>query len=72
MVLGDFNAKTSTTYWKSKFDGVQLVNDDDCNVNGYRMKNFCRTNMLGIASTFFDFHIKTNGCGIAVIKRRSA
>ena len=58
MILGDFNAKTSIAYWKSQFDGTQLVYDDDCNDNGYRMKNFCRTNMLGIASTYFDYDIE--------------
>ena len=58
IILGDFNAKTSTAYWKSEFDGVQLVHDDDCNDNGYRMKNFCRSHTLGIASTFFDHEME--------------
>ena len=55
MILGDFNAKTSIACWKSQFDGTQLVYDNDCNDNGSRMKNFCRTNKLGIASTYFDY-----------------
>ena len=55
LVVGDFNAKTSIAYRKCDFDGLKLVNDADCNGNGYRLKKFCRNFKLGIASTFFDY-----------------
>lgn len=58
IVLGDFNAKTSVAYRNCNFDGVQLIEDDDCNDNGYRMKNFCRDLKFGIATTFFDHPIE--------------
>ena len=54
LTLGDFNAKTSVAYKHCCFDGTQFTEDDDCNDNGQRMKNYCRDFRLGIASTFFD------------------
>ena len=38
LVLGDFNAKTSVACRKCDFDGVRVVDDDNCNDNGYRLK----------------------------------
>lgn len=58
IIMGDFNAKTSIAYRKCNFDGVELVQDENCNDNGYRMKNFCRNFKLGIASTFFEYPIE--------------
>ena len=53
--MGDFNAKTALAYRKCNFDGTQLAQDDECNDNGYRLKNFCRDFKLGIAATYFDY-----------------
>ena len=55
IVMGDFNAKTALAYRKFNFDGTQLAQDDECNDNGYRLKNFCRDFKLGIAATYFDY-----------------
>ena len=58
LVLGDFNAKTSVACRKCDFDGVRVVDDDNCNDNGYRLKNYCRNYKLGIGSSFFEYQME--------------
>ena len=58
LVLGDFNAKTSVACRKCDFDGIKVVVDDNCNDNGYRLKNYCRNYKLGIGSSFFDYQME--------------
>ena len=55
IVAGDFNAKTSLAMKKCFYDGTNVVQDDDCNANGTRLKDFCRNNKLCISSTYFDY-----------------
>ena len=55
LVIGDFNAKTSLALKKCCFDGSNIIPDEEFNENGSRMKSFCRKNMLGIASSFFEY-----------------
>ena len=53
--MGDFNAKTMVALTKCNYDSTTLLLDGDCNDNGSRLKNFCRSNRLCIASTYFDY-----------------
>ena len=53
IVAGDFNAKTELAMKKCCYDGTSIVDDEDCNGNGTRLKNFCRKHKLCISSTFF-------------------
>ena len=55
LVVGDFNAKTAAALQKCDYDGTQIIQDDVCNGNGARMKNFCRNYRMCIASSFFDY-----------------
>ena len=54
IVAGDFNAKTELAMKKCCYDGTHILDDEDCNGNGTRLKNFCRKHKLCITSTFFD------------------
>ena len=55
IVAGDFNAKTSLALLKCCYDGTNTVFDNDCNDNGTRLKAFCISNRLCIASTYFHY-----------------
>ena len=55
IVTGDFNAKTSIAFQHCCFDGTNAFYDNDYNDNGERMKEFCMSKRLCIASTFFDY-----------------
>ena len=59
IVAGDFNARTSLAFKKCCYDGASVMPDDDCNENGSRLKTFCMSERLCIASTYFD-HPKEN------------
>ena len=50
----DFNAETSLGYMKCDFDGVGFITDNECNDNGSRLKSFCRSEKLCMASTYFN------------------
>lgn len=54
IVVGDFNATTSIALKKCHYNGRMVVQDDDCNDNGSRLKSFCRDKNLCIASSYFD------------------
>ena len=58
IVAGDFNAKTDLALKKCCYDGKIIVQDENCNTNGTRMKDFCRHNKLCITSTFFDYPLE--------------
>ena len=58
IVAGDFNAKTKVALSKCDYDSTTTMFDDDCNDNGIRLKNFCRANKLGIASTYFEYPLE--------------
>ena len=53
IVLGDFNATTSTARRKCCYDGNTVIQDEDCSDNGERLKSFCRSEKLCISSSFF-------------------
>ena len=54
IVLGDFNATTSIAQRRCCFDGSKVIEDEDCNDNGHRLKQFCRSKQLStISATFF-------------------
>lgn len=57
VVAGDFNATTGVAKFKSNFDGRKIVIDRDCNDNGQRLKQFCRSKQLNISSTFFKHRL---------------
>ena len=58
IVAGDFNATTSVSTQKCKFDGSQIVDDDICNDNGSRLKNLCRNAKLCLLSSFFEYSME--------------
>ena len=58
IVIGDFNAETGLANYKSCYDGVKTIMDNDCNDNGSRLKSFCRKLKLCLSSTFFDHSIE--------------
>ena len=58
IVAGDFNAKTDLALKKCCYDGQIIVQDENCNTNGTRMKDFCRHNKLCITSTFFNYPLE--------------
>ena len=57
IVAGDFNAHTSLAFKQCYYNGRMIIEDDDCNDNGLRLKSFCRDKNLCIASSYFD-HVK--------------
>jgi len=59
IVAGDFNAKTDLALKKCCYDGKIIVQDENCNANGTRMKDFCRHHKLCIASTFFEYPLES-------------
>ena len=42
IVAGDFNAQTSVALRICNFDERSIVQDNDCNDNGERLKSFCK------------------------------
>ena len=54
IVAGDFNAKTSIAFKQCHYNGRMVIQDSDCNDNGFRLKSFCRDKNLCIASSYFD------------------
>ena len=58
IVAGDFNAKTDLALKKCCYVGQIIVQDENCNTNGTRMKDFCRHNKLCITSTFFNYPLE--------------
>ena len=54
IVLGDFNAQSSLPYKHCCFDGKNLVKDVECNDNGSRLKNLCRSKELCMIQTYFE------------------
>ena len=57
VVNGDFNATTSVSTQQCHFDGIKLVDDQTCNENGLRLKQFCQEKKLCMSQTFFDHPI---------------
>ena len=55
IVTGDFNAETGLAKYKSCYDGESLIQDNECNDNGCRLKSFCKSQKLCISSSFFDY-----------------
>ena len=55
IVAGDFNTKISPALKKCCYDRTNVIFDDDCNKNGTRLKTFCMSNRLCIASTYFAY-----------------
>ena len=55
IVTGDFNAETGLAKYKSCYDGESLIQDNECNDNGCRLKSFCKSQKLCIYSSFFDY-----------------
>ena len=55
IVTGDFNAETGLAKYKSFYDGESLIQDNECNDNGCRLKSFCKSQKLCISSSFFDY-----------------
>jgi hypothetical protein len=53
LIMGDFNATTSIAKSHCCYDGKKVLVDAECNDNGERLKDFCRSHEVGIASTFF-------------------
>ena len=58
IVLGDFNAQTNVVYSKTYFDKNSIIEDVNCNENGYRLKSYCRATNLNMIQTFFDVPIE--------------
>ena len=54
IVTGDFNATTSISLKNCCFDGKQVLEDDLCNDNGFRIKRLCREQQLCMTQTYFD------------------
>ena len=57
IVAGDFNAQTSVALRKCNFDECSIVQDNDCNDNGERLKSFCKLKKLRMLQTFFDYPV---------------
>ena len=57
VIMGDLNATTNIATYKSCYDGIKILEDLYCNDNGSRLKAFCRSIKLSIASTFFEYPI---------------
>ena len=55
IVAGDFNANTSLAYQKCHYNGRNVIEDDECNENGRRLKSLCRSKHLCISSTYFEY-----------------
>ena len=55
IVTGDFNAETGLAKYKSCYDGESLIQDNECNDNGCRLKSFYKSQKLCISSSFFDY-----------------
>ena len=58
IVLGDFNAQTNVVYSKTNFGSNSIIEDVNCNENGYRLKSYCRSAKLNMIQTFFDVPIE--------------
>ena len=58
IVLGDFNAQTNVVYSKTNFGSNSIIEDVNCNENGYRLKSYCRAAKLNMIQTFFDVPIE--------------
>ena len=54
IIAGDFNAQTSVVLRKCSFDENSVVQDNECNENGERLKSFCKLQKLKMLQTFFD------------------
>ena len=54
VVAGDFNAITSVVLRNSCFSGMSVIEDETCNDNGSRLKQFCRSEKLCMIQTYFD------------------
>jgi len=54
LVGGDFNAITDVVLSKSCYNGYQIIEDENCNDNGSRIKTFCRSQKLHMLQTYFE------------------
>ena len=54
LVCGDFNAITSVVLSNTCYNGTNIVEDKKCNVDGERLKTFCRSNKLCMLQTYVD------------------
>ena len=54
IINGDFNATTATSLKQCYFDGKNVIEDDLCNDNGFRIKNLCREFSLCMTQSFFN------------------
>ena len=54
VIAGDFNAKTSIVLKKCFFDETTVIEDNECNENGDRLKTFCRSKKLRLLQTYFE------------------
>ena len=55
IVAGDFNPNTSIAFLKCNFNGKNIIQDEEFNGNGTRLKSFCRNKNLCISSTYFEY-----------------
>ena len=58
IVLGDFNAQTSVAYKQCLFDVKTIIEDNECNDNGNRLKHFCRYKELCMPQTHFNHPVE--------------
>ena len=49
IVLGEFNAQTDVVHNKTDFNSDSVIEDKNCNENGYRIKSYCRSANLRMA-----------------------
>ena len=54
IIAGDFNAQTEIIYGQCFFDGLKVIEDNNCNDNGYRLKSFCRERGYCLPQTYYD------------------
>ena len=58
IVMRDFNAQTDVVYNKTDFNSDSVIEDKNCNENGYRLKSYCRAAKLSMPQSFFDVPMK--------------